>query len=244
MAINSFYNRYHNRSQISENIVNSNNFTYYNAIRILDKYLKQNSNILDIGCGVGVLDFYLTKKGNKVFGIDVSSKAIKVATESARLIFKNNLPKFSQLDFLKARIKIKFDVVIMFEVLEHLKNDKKAIQKINSLLKKNGLLILSSPSNNAPLYKLGLLDQFDKDVGHLRRYSRVDLIALVEENGFKFIDSKLTEGVFRNYLYTNKYAGFILKFMRGYISDIAMMIDNFFVYFFGESQIYIVAQKT
>lgn len=243
MATKSFYNRYHTKSQVSIKVIGPRNFTYYNAVRILNKHIKPNSNILDIGCGVGVLDFYLRKSGNKVFGIDVSSKAIKIAKNSATLLFETNLPVFTQSDFLKSNINVKFDAVVMFEVLEHLKNDKEAIQKIGSLLKKDGLLILSSPSINAPLYKIGLLDKFDADVGHLRRYSRMSLIKLIEENGFKFVDSKLTEGLFRNFLYTNKYAGFILKFIRGYFSDIAMVIDKIFVSLFGESQIYVVAQK-
>ena len=76
---------------------------------------------------------------------------------------------------------------------------QKLYRDIRSVLKPNGLLVITTPSLNAPLYRLGLLNRFDKEVGHLRRYTLSNLISLVENNGYKVIQSGRHEGVLRNF---------------------------------------------
>lgn len=243
MSLRKFYNKYHKNSVGSNKIISRYNFTYFNAIQVINKHISRRSNVLDIGCGVGTLTFYVASLGNNVLGIDVSDKAIISAKITKKILKLNKNVKFKAADFVELDINKKFDTVYMFEVLEHVVDDKKALTKIRSLLKINGLFIMSSPSSNAPLYKLGLLSKFDRDVGHLRRYTQERLKKLIESVGFEVIDTKLTEGLLRNALYTNKIGSFILKFIRGPISNLVVYLDKIFVYLLGESQIYIVARK-
>ena len=98
------------------------------------------------------------------------------------------------------KLKDRFDLIICSEVLEHLQDDMKALLKMNILLKDNGGIIVSVPSVNAPLYKLGLAEKFDKRVGHLRRYSLNQIVSLIEKAGFKIEETYKTEGVIRNCL--------------------------------------------
>ena len=64
--------------------------------------------------------------------------------------------------------KKKYNTILYLDVIEHIKEDKKEIMKALNLLKKNGNLII-----NVPAFPY-LYSNFDKDVGHYRRYSKSD----------------------------------------------------------------------
>lgn len=146
---------FHESTSIQKKIINEKNFTYRIIFNVLNKYIRKNKKILDVGCGSGTLSLNLASKGNKVLGIDISGKAIAACRESARIIGLNNA-EFKRMDFPNDIPKAKFDYIICCEVIEHLKNDELALEKIFSVLNKNGIAIISTPSENAPLYKLGM----------------------------------------------------------------------------------------
>ena len=128
-------------------------------------------------------------------------------------------------------------------MLEHLENDELALGKIYSLLKKNGIAILSVPSRNAPLHKLGYTRGFDKRVGHVRRYTLDQLKSKVKQAGFTMLYSQKSEGILRNFLFLNTIVGKSIRFIRFQISDIVSLLDQLFLKLFGESQIIIVIRK-
>jgi SAM-dependent methyltransferase len=233
---------FHTRTSIQKKIITRNNFTYRKIIEIIEKYVSTPKNILDIGCGAGTIDFYLANKGNTVTGIDISNKAIISCKETAKLL-KTKKAKFSMMSFPNEVPKQKYDFIIISEVIEHLKYDKLAIKQIHNLLKKNGMVLITTPSKNAPLYKMGLLKKFDKEVGHLRRYTLNELKNLCSENNLNIIYYEKTEGIIRNFLFTNPIAGKLIRFIKFFLSDIVTWADNLTIKKFGESNIYILAQK-
>lgn len=243
MARKILYDNYHRLAKLQKRVIGENNFTYRNLLEILRKHRNGKNKILDIGCGVGTLDFYLASKRKDVTGIDVSKNAIDLARANAKKLGLNGKTRFLRIDFPKSAPKGKFDLIICSEVLEHLRDDKKAIKKIFSLLIKNGLAIISVPSKNAPLHRLGLLRKFDKKVGHLRRYYQGELEALLKSVGFETIYTKRTEGILRNFLFTNAVVGKLTRLIRGPLSDFVTFVDNLTILLFGESQIYIVVRK-
>jgi 2-polyprenyl-3-methyl-5-hydroxy-6-metoxy-1,4-benzoquinol methylase len=238
------HEKYHRRTNHSDRIVKKNNFTYRIIINLLDKNIQTSSSILDVGCGAGTICYYLALQGHKVLGIDISRKAITECQKSAKRMGLSSV-KFQQSEFPKFNVSMKFDVVIFTEVIEHLPNDKIALKKINSLLKNGGLLILSTPSVNAPLHKLGATKKFDNEVGHLRRYDLRHLRKLIKDVGFRILETKKTEGIFRNFLFVNPYAGKLVRYLNysGLLSDMATLLDNISLKFFGESNYIIVARK-
>jgi len=111
----------------------------------------RNLKILDVGCGGGIICEPLARLGAKVTGIDFSPNNII----AAKIHSKKNKLKINYInkDIEKSKLDEKFDIILMFEVLEHLDNWKKTIKNIKKNLNKNGLIIISTINRN-PLSKL------------------------------------------------------------------------------------------
>ncbi len=224
-------------------IISKKDFTYRNIVGVLDKFCR-GKNVLDIGSGVGTLDLYLAQKGRQVTGIEISQRAVDIARQSQRLLGINKI-KFIRGDFFQLKIREQFPFVICSEVLEHLSNEQQAINKIYRLIKPEGLLLITVPSQNAPLIKLGAIKKFDQVSGHLRRYTLDNLRLLLEENQFKVIYAKKTEGILRNSLYVFK-LNLVIKLANRFplVSDLITWLDNLSLRLFGESQIITVAKAS
>ena len=113
---------------IKENIVKDLN------IKSSNKPLK-NIKILDIGCGGGLLSEPMSRLGASVVGIDASKKNIEVAKFHAK---KNKLKidyKVASPEMLKT--KVKFDVILNMEIVEHVEN-------INSFINQSSKFLLNS----------------------------------------------------------------------------------------------------
>jgi len=236
------YEEFHKNTLSQAHIINRNNFTYKIILNVVSRHLEPPKKILDIGCGAGTLSTYLASQGNDVNGIDISSNAIKKCQESARHLKIKNL-LFEKMNFPNQIPRFKYDFIICSEVIEHLSDDEMALKTIFSLLNPKGIAIISTPSKNAPIYKLGFAYEFDKRVGHLRRYSVDELKKKCKNSGFTILEIKKTEGVVRNFLFLNSLAGKFVRFVKFFISDIVTYIDDISLKIFGESQIFIVVQK-
>ncbi|SRR5258708_37286422 len=106
----------------------------------IDKLVKKNAVILDLGCGDGTLANYLALSSprRKVYGFDINKKRIKEADKG----LKNT--KFQYGDILKIKI-ISPDVVILAHVLHHLSSkgaQVKFLQKVSDNLKEGSELIV------------------------------------------------------------------------------------------------------
>ena len=108
-------------------------------------HLAPSSRILDAGCGIGLNSFLLGRKGFTVVGVDSDKEKIYSAKHMLANFHKLSVQfKLGNLLDLKSENK-NFDCVVCFEVLEHIENDKKALEEISKVLKQNGILILSVP---------------------------------------------------------------------------------------------------
>ncbi len=239
------YEKFNKGIEPQKRIIGKKNFTYRLILDVLEPYLAKGKRVLDIGCGAGTLSFYIAKRGNQVVGIDISLNSIRTCCLSVKNLGLENNVEFRQLNFPKDPIKGCFDLVLCIEVLEHLPEDKKAINYIFKLLLPNGIAIISTPSKNAPLYRLSYSKNFDRKVGHLRRYSENELKTIVSESGFKILEVRKTEGVLRNFLFLNNIAGKSIRLLNkiGFLSDLITLLDKLTISFFGNSNIIFVAQK-
>jgi len=104
-------------------------------------YLK-GLNILDIGCGGGLISEPMARLGGRVTGIDASEKNIKVAKIHAK---KNEL-KINYLNKSPEELenKDKFDIILNLEIVEHVDNVGLYIESCYNLLKKDGLMFTAT----------------------------------------------------------------------------------------------------
>ena len=107
----------------------------------------KNLKILDVGCGGGIICEPLARLGAKVTGIDFAPNNIN----AAKIHSKKNKLKINYIhkDVEKSKLDGKFDLILMFEVLEHLDDWKKTIKKIKKNLNKNGIVIISTINRNS-----------------------------------------------------------------------------------------------
>jgi 2-polyprenyl-3-methyl-5-hydroxy-6-metoxy-1,4-benzoquinol methylase len=116
-------------------------------IDVLNSKLPRDAEVLDVGCGNGVISRSLGQKGFKVKGIDISDKTI----EKARSL--NNLPNVS-FDVVSAEKLIadghRYHAVICSEVLEHLNDPGKLLHTLHQSLHPDGILIVTVPNGKGP----------------------------------------------------------------------------------------------
>jgi 2-polyprenyl-6-hydroxyphenyl methylase/3-demethylubiquinone-9 3-methyltransferase len=133
---------------IKENIIN--NFKLKAKKKPLDKI-----NILDIGCGGGLLSEPMSKLGANVTGIDASSKNIEIA----KLHAKKNKLKINYLCTSPEKLKInkKFDVILNMEIIEHVEDINFFINSCSKLLKKNGLMFVATLNKTFKSYVFAII---------------------------------------------------------------------------------------
>jgi len=141
----------------------------FNPIRI--KYIKDNIieqfkirnktnplsgiNILDIGCGGGLLSEPMCRLGANITGIDASIKNIKTAKVHAK---KNGL-KINYICSSPEKLKItkKFDVILNMEIVEHVEDISFFLKSCSKLLKKNGLMFVATINKTLKSYVFAIV---------------------------------------------------------------------------------------
>jgi ubiquinone biosynthesis O-methyltransferase len=116
---------------------------------IINQARNNGNKVLELGCGLGMLSLELARNGLDVTGVDLSPKNIDVANEyKKKNTFKDN---FGSLEYVCCDVnemhfgKEGFDSVIFFRSLHHIPNWENLLEKVHSVLKTGGKLILSEP---------------------------------------------------------------------------------------------------
>lgn len=149
------------------------NPTFDKRLRELASLGYKTGKLLDLGCAFG---FFLTKAekiGFETYGIDISKLAIKKAD-------KNCKAKLYQLDISKEKLPFTsnfFDVVTMFDTLEHLENYIFTLKEDYRVLKKGGILLIQVPTGT----------RWVTDPTHLNYFTTQSLKKILERLGFKIL---------------------------------------------------------
>lgn len=172
-------------------------------------------------------------------GIDISKRAISIAQAAKK---ETQLKNVTFANEVLSKGKAQYDLAVCSEVIEHIADENDFLKKIHSNLKKGGKLLLTTPSKENVLYKMNYYQKFDKEVGHLRRYTRASLIKLLKTNHFEIIALKEVEGPLRNILFTSK-LGFLIKFIKGPLVPLFHLIDGVLAKLLGASDLQVLVKK-
>ena len=112
--------------------------------------LLKNFEILDIGCGGGLISEPMARLGANVTGIDASEKNIKIASlhskkNKLKINYLNKSPE--QLDNQK-----KYDLILSLEIIEHVENVDTYLKSCEKLLKKDGLMFTATLNRTLTSY--------------------------------------------------------------------------------------------
>jgi len=130
------------------------------------------ARILEIGCGNGSVLAFLKQHGLNIEGGDIFLEGLNFCRQRA-----GTAPLY-QIDILALPFLNDFDIIGLFDVLEHIGDDEKALSEVHRALKPGGKLLLTVPAHKF------LWSYFDEASAHQRRYSRKEIIAKLERNGF------------------------------------------------------------
>ena len=141
----------------------------FNPIRI--KYIKENIvsdfkiknkdkplnglNILDIGCGGGLLSEPMARLGAKVVGIDASEKNIKVAKHHLKKS-KLNI-KYFKTSPENFNMNEKFDIILNMEIVEHVEDINNFIKQSSKFLKKKGIMFIATLNQTLKSYLFAII---------------------------------------------------------------------------------------
>ena len=205
---------------------------------IIEKIIKKNAKkknlkILDFGSGSGVNLSMLSKYGH------VSIFETHKETQK----YLKNLYKGTKFQVINSLNTHKFDLILMADVLEHIKNDKKQIKLLFKKLKKNGKILLTVPAFKS------LFTHKDIILGHYRRYNireikeifkKFRILKLTYFNFFLFIPIALSL-IFFKILKSNfidsveKKPNYIINFILFIIFNTESKVINTFNFPFGIS---------
>ena len=113
-------------------------------------------NIIDVGCGGGLVCEPMARLGGTVTGLDADENAIEVAKEHAQSLNLEIDYQAVTSDELAKQGK-KFDVVLALEIIEHVSDTQAFVKSLVDLCTPDGLIIMSTLNRNAKSYALGIV---------------------------------------------------------------------------------------
>jgi SAM-dependent methyltransferase len=186
--------------------------------------------VLDFGAGIGTFSNLLQEELNPV--------CLEVDTAQANILIKSGFEVIKQLP------KEEFDFIYSLNVLEHIKEDQKAVADLARALRPGGRLLVFVPAFNF------LFSDLDKKVGHYRRYTKRTLLELFIGKELKVLKLSYFDAVgfffailFKAFRFkTDKINKRTVGIFDKYFFPLNLFLDKVFSNLFGKN-VYIVLEK-
>ena len=144
---------------------------------------KKNGVLLDVGCSSGLFVEVALGEGYDSYGVEISKEAVKKANKKiSSRIMNHNAEKL-----IKETNK-KFDIITAFDLIEHTSDPLLFISNLKSLLKKDGILVITTPDTNHFLRKImGRFWPMLQPFQHLFLFSSKNFTKVLSDAGYKQI---------------------------------------------------------
>jgi SAM-dependent methyltransferase len=132
----------------------------------------EKARVLEIGCGNGSVLTFLKSHGLNIDGGDIFQEGLEFCRQrdGAVLLYR--------IDILALPFVSSYDFIGLFDVLEHIEDDEKALREVGQALKTGGKVLITIPAHRF------LWSYIDEASNHQRRYSRKEILIKLERNGF------------------------------------------------------------
>ena len=157
-------------------------YDYLMRIEHLGRYyfasnlLKNCEKVLDIACADGYGTKILSESVDYVVGIDRNEKYLNVAKTK----YDSDNIEYKCIDVDEETVLDKYDGIVCFETLEHLKYPERLLHNLYNILDKDGVMILSIPNSKYEIVENGQ----NKDSFHLHIFDYNKVIKMFEKVGF------------------------------------------------------------
>lgn len=198
---------------------------YYTAlIRLLSPFLGEK--VAEVGAGTGNLSrLILKEKISDLTAFEPSANLFPLLCEALKEE-SNKVSINNYFHEVSHNYQSYFDSILYVNVLEHIEDDKKELEYIKYSLNKNGYACIFVPALT------WLYSDFDKSIGHYRRYHKKDLVRLVESSGLKIVKADYIDfiGIFPWYislvLLKNKLNVKHVKLYDKYVFPVTKFVEN------------------
>lgn len=159
----------------------------YNKNRLLKKYLAEDSKVLEIGSGIGLIGCYIRQNFTNISykGVEIDTKINEKAKSFGLDVHQGDFTTIENFDK-------DYDVVLMWEVLEHIQDIKKCISLIHNRLLKGGLFIFSVPNYDKILNYKSVADEIFTSGPpiHLNFFREKSVYEIFESKDFEIVKFK------------------------------------------------------
>lgn len=144
------------------------------VVRQLAAEYQPGYRFLEIGCGNGnvLRELEQVCTNGTVMGIDLFAEGLRYARRRVKA-------PLIQADIYALPFRTKFEMIGLFDVLEHLQDDNHILSHLNGLLPAGGAVLITVPAH------MSLWSYADRLANHQRRYTRQSLLDKLRENGFQ-----------------------------------------------------------
>jgi SAM-dependent methyltransferase len=161
----------------------ADNYTRW-IMGMMEPYL--GADVLEVGAGHGTFTEVLAGREMRVVATDLSERCAGVLR--SRFFGVSNV-EVVQGDIQMAAARGPFDAAVLINVLEHIEDDDEALRQLWATLKVGGRLLLWVPAFEA------LYTDFDRKIGHFRRYRRETLSAQLGNAGFTVVEIRYANSI-------------------------------------------------
>jgi 2-polyprenyl-3-methyl-5-hydroxy-6-metoxy-1,4-benzoquinol methylase len=129
-------------------------YLFWKRLYVVYNYINKINckNVLDFGCGSGVMSYLMEKSGKSVVGVDIEYEPLNKIKKYIK--FPDDILFIDPEKLKNSKYNRYFDVIIALDVLEHIEDLESVIKLFKNLLKDGGFVIVSGPTENI-LYKIG-----------------------------------------------------------------------------------------
>ena len=155
---------------------------YNSRLSLIERLYSGKGNLLDIGCGAGFFLHCAKERGWNCHGLEILPEYIKFAQENFAL---DNI-RLESLDDSLSYDTNTFDVITLWDLIEHLRNPLDCLKRIHHAMKPGGLLVMWTPNvKNAVFLKENWVGY--ETLQHFYFFSRDSLNQMLEKAGFKIV---------------------------------------------------------